>query len=429
PRIRQIKIKTGVVKRIAKEKVVYEKEAEQQKNRIQKLKDEGQDEHNIRKQEEVLQESLMMVPDCQRRLVKAYSDLKNTLETEQDLKEHEDYIAAQQVLKDAESQLPDLPPNYVPPPPQPPPYFIPASTPAAKREKQDQEILKTFEKRIPVRELTQINVKPLSISEVREEIRKMVVTVNDLKAKQKTLSENISTLSDDEWRSTMEQVEENKALINKTLTVLNGPYNDLLQKLLAKRAAKRLQRSRKIDENLQKIKDDINKAKQEAEQKLQADMVLKEVLRKKSDAKKCLTKLDALVKLRKARQNTAAGRGETVSDNEEAAFLSHIEKLKSLWERKLVLYNKEEVELRAQLEEDSEKQYSMLAEAEQNVATNLNLWRTALFGGKLPQADFGGDVAKFIAVRSQWDRYISTEGSSLPVGWVPPTTRIDDKPA
>lgn len=69
PRIRQIKIKTGVVKRIAKEKVVYEKEAEQQRKRIQKIKDEGQDEHNIRKQEEVLQESLMMVPDCQRRYV------------------------------------------------------------------------------------------------------------------------------------------------------------------------------------------------------------------------------------------------------------------------------------------------------------------------------------------------------------------------
>ncbi|CAB3244190.1 unnamed protein product [Arctia plantaginis] len=107
PRIRQIKIKTGVVKRIAKEKVVYEKEVDQQKNRIQKLKDEGQDEHTIRKQEEVLQESLMMVPECQRRLVKAHTDLKNTLESEQDLAENEDYIAAQQALKDAEPQLPE----------------------------------------------------------------------------------------------------------------------------------------------------------------------------------------------------------------------------------------------------------------------------------------------------------------------------------
>lgn len=41
------------------------------------------------------------------RLVKAFADLKTTLETEQDLKEHEEYIAAEQVLKEAESQLPE----------------------------------------------------------------------------------------------------------------------------------------------------------------------------------------------------------------------------------------------------------------------------------------------------------------------------------
>lgn len=33
PRIRTLKIKTGVVRRLAKEKLVYEKEADQQKNR------------------------------------------------------------------------------------------------------------------------------------------------------------------------------------------------------------------------------------------------------------------------------------------------------------------------------------------------------------------------------------------------------------
>lgn len=41
PRLKQLKIKTGVVKRLAKEKVMYEKEAETQRNRIQKFKDEG----------------------------------------------------------------------------------------------------------------------------------------------------------------------------------------------------------------------------------------------------------------------------------------------------------------------------------------------------------------------------------------------------
>ncbi|KAJ9574530.1 hypothetical protein L9F63_008303 [Diploptera punctata] len=84
PRIKSIRIKTGVVKRLAKEKVMYEKEADQQRERIQKLKDQGKDEHDIKKQEEVLQESLMMVPDCQRRLVKAFDELKILLESELD---------------------------------------------------------------------------------------------------------------------------------------------------------------------------------------------------------------------------------------------------------------------------------------------------------------------------------------------------------
>lgn len=43
PRIRTLKIKTGVVKRLAKEKVTYEKEAAQQRERIQKLKEQGED--------------------------------------------------------------------------------------------------------------------------------------------------------------------------------------------------------------------------------------------------------------------------------------------------------------------------------------------------------------------------------------------------
>ncbi|KZC05395.1 PREDICTED: tubulin-specific chaperone A [Dufourea novaeangliae] len=106
PRIRTLKIKTGVVKRLAKEKVTYEKEAAQQRERIQKLKEQDKDGYDIKKQEEVLQESLMMVPDCQRRLVKAFEELKKILETEQDLKEIEDYIEAEKVLQEAETQLP-----------------------------------------------------------------------------------------------------------------------------------------------------------------------------------------------------------------------------------------------------------------------------------------------------------------------------------
>ena len=41
-RLRTLKIKTGVVKRLAKEKITYEKEAVQEKERIKKYKEEGE---------------------------------------------------------------------------------------------------------------------------------------------------------------------------------------------------------------------------------------------------------------------------------------------------------------------------------------------------------------------------------------------------
>lgn len=67
PRLRQIFIKSGVVKRYAKEKLSYEKEAEKEQKRIEKFRNENRDEHDIKKQQEVIQENLMMIPECQRR--------------------------------------------------------------------------------------------------------------------------------------------------------------------------------------------------------------------------------------------------------------------------------------------------------------------------------------------------------------------------
>lgn len=107
PRIRTLKIKTGVVKRLAKEKTVYEREAEQQRSRIEKLKNNGGDEYEVRKQEEVLNESIMMVPDCQRKLAVAYEELQRILDNEGDLKEIEEFAAAQKALEDAKPQLPE----------------------------------------------------------------------------------------------------------------------------------------------------------------------------------------------------------------------------------------------------------------------------------------------------------------------------------
>lgn len=67
PRVRQLTIKSGVLKRLTKEKIVYEQEVDQQRARIVKLLAAGKDEYTMRKEDECLQESLMMVPNTQRR--------------------------------------------------------------------------------------------------------------------------------------------------------------------------------------------------------------------------------------------------------------------------------------------------------------------------------------------------------------------------
>lgn len=49
PRLRQITIKTGVLRRLTKEKTVYEREVDEQKVRIEKLRGQGKDDHVLRK--------------------------------------------------------------------------------------------------------------------------------------------------------------------------------------------------------------------------------------------------------------------------------------------------------------------------------------------------------------------------------------------
>lgn len=106
PRLKTFKIKTGVVKRLTKEKVVYEREVDEQKEKIEKLKEDGKDEYDIRKQEEVLQECLMMIPECKRRLAKAVDDLQKIVDSEAELKETEEFASAVNALTDAKEHLP-----------------------------------------------------------------------------------------------------------------------------------------------------------------------------------------------------------------------------------------------------------------------------------------------------------------------------------
>ncbi len=60
-----------------KEVAAYEKEVITNEARVQKMRDDGKDPYDIRKQEEVLQESYMMVPDSKSRLERALTELND----------------------------------------------------------------------------------------------------------------------------------------------------------------------------------------------------------------------------------------------------------------------------------------------------------------------------------------------------------------
>eukprot|EP01040_Poterioochromonas_malhamensis_P000510 gene510-544_t len=77
---KKLKVQIGVCKRMKKEVAAYEKEVITNEARVQKMKDEGRDIYDIRKQEEVLQESYMMVPDSKNRFQEALNELNNLLE-------------------------------------------------------------------------------------------------------------------------------------------------------------------------------------------------------------------------------------------------------------------------------------------------------------------------------------------------------------
>ncbi|XP_061603150.1 tubulin-specific chaperone A [Phyllopteryx taeniolatus] len=99
PRIRQIKIKTGVLKRLAKEEASYRTEAKQQEEKIEQLKAAAADSFLIKQHMASLQETLMMIPDSRRRMTIAHGDLLQLLEAEEELSESAEYQEAKSVLE------------------------------------------------------------------------------------------------------------------------------------------------------------------------------------------------------------------------------------------------------------------------------------------------------------------------------------------
>ncbi|PWN90189.1 tubulin binding cofactor A [Acaromyces ingoldii] len=102
---RQLTIKTGVVKRLVKEEKSYVKEAQEQEARVAKTEADGKEEWEVKKQKEVLQDCLQMIPDCKKRLEAAVADLQNILEgLEGDIAESDEAKAARDAIESSKAQ-------------------------------------------------------------------------------------------------------------------------------------------------------------------------------------------------------------------------------------------------------------------------------------------------------------------------------------
>lgn len=105
---RQLKIKSGIVRRITREFESYQKEILKDKDRIEKLRDNGGTENDIRKQEEVLQETISMVPNTRKRLQDGLEDLMNFMkenDTVEEIITSEEWTEASVIISKAQETI------------------------------------------------------------------------------------------------------------------------------------------------------------------------------------------------------------------------------------------------------------------------------------------------------------------------------------
>ena len=106
--MRKLKIKSGVVKRITREYASYEEEVKKDRERMNRFKESNSDDAAMRRQQEVLEETIKMIPDTRRRLRTAYDDLKDymkTIDTIAEVVESEEWREAMDNLNRAEAEV------------------------------------------------------------------------------------------------------------------------------------------------------------------------------------------------------------------------------------------------------------------------------------------------------------------------------------
>lgn len=104
---RQMMIKTKTCQRLLKEHEYYKKEVQENKAILQQMKDDQKDPHDIKRFEQVLGESHMMVPDSAKRLQASLEDLHEFMTTYENTAS-EWYQTGQAILTTHDKQAADL---------------------------------------------------------------------------------------------------------------------------------------------------------------------------------------------------------------------------------------------------------------------------------------------------------------------------------
>ncbi|KAG7670097.1 hypothetical protein Ndes2526B_g06484 [Nannochloris sp. 'desiccata'] len=78
--VRNLGIKTGSVRRLGKEMVMYREEEQREQAKVQKMKANNADQYDLKHAENVLAESVAMVHDTHQRLKTAVKELEEFME-------------------------------------------------------------------------------------------------------------------------------------------------------------------------------------------------------------------------------------------------------------------------------------------------------------------------------------------------------------
>jgi tubulin-specific chaperone A len=106
--LKNLKIKTGSCKRLLADLRVYTKEEEQQNDKIAKMKAANADPYDLKQQENVLAETMAMIPDTKNRLNTAYGELLSAIDMcagDESIKLTQDWSDAQGMKKTLEEMF------------------------------------------------------------------------------------------------------------------------------------------------------------------------------------------------------------------------------------------------------------------------------------------------------------------------------------